>query len=113
MEDFFSLKVKGGVCGRGVFLIYALSLRLPCSMNKIKKKKKKDLVGGFGWSHIRDDGNEGGEEDEEEGRRGVNAAEAVGVGKYLSFVILRLVWNFVSLTDDDFHTYCSECNFFY
>ena len=29
------------MCGRGVFLIYALSLRLPCSMNKIKKKKKK------------------------------------------------------------------------
>ena len=25
----------------GYFLIYALSLRLPCSMNKIKKKKKK------------------------------------------------------------------------
>ena len=43
MEDFFSLQAKGGVCGRGVFLIYALSLRLPCSMNKIKKKKKKPI----------------------------------------------------------------------
>ena len=32
--------VEGGVCSRGVFLIYALSLRLPCSMNKIKKNKK-------------------------------------------------------------------------
>ena len=31
------------MCGRRVFLIYALSLRLPCSMNKIKKKKKKKL----------------------------------------------------------------------
>ena len=40
---------------------------------------KNDLVGGFGWSHIRDDGDEGGEEDEEEGRRGVDAAEAAGV----------------------------------
>ena len=29
------------MCGRGAFLIYALSLRLPCNMNKIKKKKKK------------------------------------------------------------------------
>ena len=28
---------KGVVCGCGVFLIYALSLWLPCSMNKIKK----------------------------------------------------------------------------
>ena len=27
---------EGGMCGRGVFLIYAFSLRLPCSMNKIK-----------------------------------------------------------------------------
>ena len=74
---------------------------------------RKDLVGRFGWSHIRDDGNEGGEEDEEEGRRGVHAAEAAGVGLCLSFVILRLVWNFVSLTDDDFYTYRGECNFFY
>ena len=41
---------------------------------------KKDLVGGFGWSHIRDDGNEGGEGNEEEGRRGADAAEAAGVG---------------------------------
>ena len=41
---------------------------------------KKDLVGGFGWSHIRDDGDEGAEDDEEEGRRGVDAAEAAGVG---------------------------------
>ena len=41
---------------------------------------KKHLVGGFGWSHIRDDGNEDGKEDEEEGRRGVDAAQAAGVG---------------------------------
>ena len=41
---------------------------------------KKDLVGGFGWSHIRDDGNEVGEGNEEDGRRVVNAAEAAGVG---------------------------------
>ena len=41
---------------------------------------KKDLVGGFGWSHIRDDGDEGGEEDGGERRRGIDAAEAVGVG---------------------------------
>ena len=40
---------------------------------------KKDLVGGFGWFHIRADGNEGGEQDEEEGRRGVVVAEAAGV----------------------------------
>ena len=41
---------------------------------------KKDLVGGFGWSHIRDDG-EGVEEDNE-GERGrvIDALEAVGVG---------------------------------
>ena len=26
------------VCGRGVFLIYALRLRFSCKMNKIKKK---------------------------------------------------------------------------
>ena len=31
---------EGDVCGRGVFLIYALSLRLPCNMNKMKIKKK-------------------------------------------------------------------------
>ena len=30
---------QGGVCGRGDFLTYALSLRLPCNMNKIKKIK--------------------------------------------------------------------------
>ena len=41
---------------------------------------KKDLVGGFGWSHIRDDGNEGGEGNEEEGWRVVDAAEAAGIG---------------------------------
>ena len=41
---------------------------------------KKDLVGGFGWSHIRDDGDERGEEDGEERRRGIDAAVAVGVG---------------------------------
>ena len=40
---------------------------------------KKDLVGGYGWSHIRDDG-EGEEGDEEERRRGIDAAEAAGVG---------------------------------
>ena len=41
---------------------------------------KKDLVGGFGWSHIRDDGE--GVEEEDEGERGreIDAAEAVGVG---------------------------------
>ena len=56
---------------------------------------RKDLVGGFGWSHIRDDGNERGEEDEQERRRDIDLAEAAGVGQCLSFVILRLVWNFV------------------
>ena len=40
---------------------------------------KKDLVGGYGWSHIRDDA-EGGEGDEEERRSGIDAAEAAGVG---------------------------------
>ena len=40
---------------------------------------KKDLVCGYGWSHIRDDGDEG-EGDEEERRRGIDAAEAAGVG---------------------------------
>ena len=39
---------------------------------------KKDLVGGYGWSHIRDHG-EGGEEDEEEKRSSIDAAEAAGV----------------------------------
>ena len=32
---------------------------------------------------------------------------------YLGTVILRIVWNFVSLTDDDFYTYHGECNFFH
>ena len=33
---------REGLCAVArFFLIYALSLRLPCSMNKIKKKKKK------------------------------------------------------------------------
>ena len=38
------------------------------------------LVGGFGWSHIRDDG--AGVEEEDQGERGrdINAVEAVGVG---------------------------------
>ena len=35
---------EGDVCGCGAFLIYALSLRLPCNMNKIKKKNKKAWV---------------------------------------------------------------------
>ena len=39
---------------------------------------KKDLVGGYGWSHIRDDGEEG--EGDEERRRGIDVAEAAGVG---------------------------------
>ena len=41
---------------------------------------KKDLVGGFGWSHIRDDGE--GVEKEDEGRRERenDVVEAVGVG---------------------------------
>ena len=39
---------------------------------------KKDLVGGYGWSHIRDDA-EGGEGDEEERRSGIDAAEAACV----------------------------------
>ena len=41
---------------------------------------KTDLVGGFGWSHNKDAGREGGEEDGEERRRGIDAAEAAGVG---------------------------------
>ena len=41
---------------------------------------KKDLVGGYGLPHIRDDG-EGGVGDEEEERRiGIDVAEEVGVG---------------------------------
>ena len=43
-------------------------------------KKIKNLVGGFGWSHIRDNGDKGGEEDGEERRRDIDAAEAAGVG---------------------------------
>ena len=41
---------------------------------------KKDMVGSFGWSHIRDDG--AGEVGEEEGERGreIDVAEAAGVG---------------------------------
>ena len=40
----------------------------------------KDLVGCYGWSHIRDDGE--GVEEEDEGERGreIEAVEAVGVG---------------------------------
>ena len=40
----------------------------------------KDLVGGYGWSHIRDNGE--GVEEEVEGERGreIEAVEAVGVG---------------------------------
>ena len=41
MEDFFVCRQKGVCAVAGYFLICALSLRLPCSMNKIKKKKKK------------------------------------------------------------------------
>ena len=41
---------------------------------------KKDLVGGFGWSHIRDDGVREVEEDEEERGREIDVAEAAGVG---------------------------------
>ena len=40
----------------------------------------KDLVGGYGWSHIRDDGEGGEEEDEGERGREIDAVEAVGVG---------------------------------
>ena len=40
---------------------------------------KKDLVGGYGWSHIRNN-TKGGEGDEEERRSGIYAAEATGVG---------------------------------
>ena len=40
---------------------------------------KKDLVGGFGWSHNRGDGEDGGEAEGEERRRGIDAAETVGV----------------------------------
>ena len=41
---------------------------------------KKDMVGGFGWSHIRDEGNEEGEEDGEGRRTVIDAVEAAGVG---------------------------------
>ena len=41
---------------------------------------KKDLVDGFGWSHIRDDGAGGVEEDEEERGKEIEVAEAAGVG---------------------------------
>ena len=41
---------------------------------------RKDLVGGYGWSHIRDDGGGGEEEDGEERRRESDAVEEVGVG---------------------------------
>ena len=40
---------------------------------------KDDLVGGFGWSHMRDDGEEGGG-GEREGRGMAEGEEAVGVG---------------------------------
>ena len=37
---------REGLCAvAGFFLIYALSRRLPCSMNKKKKKNKKDIYG--------------------------------------------------------------------
>ena len=55
---------------------------------------RKDLVGGLGWSHIRDDGEKGREEDGEAGRRGTDEAEEAGVGQCFFFVLLRLVWNF-------------------
>ena len=41
---------------------------------------RKDLVGSFGWSHIRDDSAGGEEEDEGERRRGIDVAEAAGFG---------------------------------
>ena len=41
---------------------------------------KKDLVGGFGWSHMRDDGVGGAKEDEGERGREIDRAEAAGVG---------------------------------
>ena len=41
---------------------------------------KKDLVDGFGWSHLRDDGEGVEEEDEGERGRGIDVVEAVGVG---------------------------------
>ena len=40
----------------------------------------KDLVGGFGWSHIRDDSANGEEEDDGQRRRVIDVAEAAGVG---------------------------------
>ena len=73
---------------------------------------KKGLVGGYGWSHIRD------EEKEEKGTRrregeALKRRRQQALVKCFSFVILRIVWNFVSLTDDYFYTYRGECNFFY
>ena len=41
---------------------------------------RKVLVGGFGWSHIRDDSANGEEEDDGQRRRGIDVAEAAGVG---------------------------------
>ena len=41
---------------------------------------EKDLVGGFGWSHIRDDGEGAEERDEGERGREIHAAEEVGIG---------------------------------
>ena len=41
---------------------------------------KKDLVGGYGWSHIRDDGEGTEKGGEREQGGGVDAMEAAGVG---------------------------------
>ena len=41
---------------------------------------KKDSVGGFGWSHMRDDGGGGAEEDDGERGREIDATEAAGIG---------------------------------
>ena len=41
---FFLCRREGLCAVAGSFLIYALSLRLPCSINKIKKKKKKKKI---------------------------------------------------------------------
>ena len=54
MEDFFVCRRKGVCAVAGYFLIYALSLRLPCSMNKIKKKKKNKMLSSAGQLRMRD-----------------------------------------------------------
>ena len=41
---------------------------------------RDDLVGGFGWSHIRDDGEEGEGEEREERGEATAVEEVVGVG---------------------------------